>query len=216
MFATDRDLLALEPNLFRDVGWISQRLVIGTGSVAGATLTLSAQDVTLAQAHIEPGHIVLMDGAPYEVLARPSDTTLTISRLRDDPEGDPLAPSPATGKPVVIYTFRPQIALIHAQILRMLGLEPAASDVAGVPTESNITNPAALRHLECLGALYLIYTAATAPDATWRTSHEFNRAQIYRDRFAAERHRTAAALDLDGDGRPDATRRLNLIQFVRS
>ena len=29
MFATDRDFLTLEPNLFRDVLWLSQRLVNG-------------------------------------------------------------------------------------------------------------------------------------------------------------------------------------------
>jgi hypothetical protein len=67
-----------------------------------------------------------------------------------------------------------------------------------------------------LGALHLVYTAATAPDANWNTSNEFSRAQTYRERFAAERQRIAARLDLDGDGEPDATRRLNLIQFVRS
>ncbi len=215
MFASDRDLLALEPNLFRDIGWTSQRLVVGTGSVSGTTLTMSTQDVSFADAGVGAGAVVLVDAAAYEVLARPTATTLTISRLRDDPAGDAVTPSPASGKPVAVYTFRPQIALVHAQILRMLGIEPEAGGAEGEPGESSITNPAALRRLEALGALELVYSAATPPDANFRTSHEFNRAQVYRERFAAERQRAAAAIDLDGDGVPDATRRCNLVQFSR-
>ncbi len=45
MFALDRDLLALEPNLFRDAAWAGQRVVSGVGDVAGETLTLLTQDV---------------------------------------------------------------------------------------------------------------------------------------------------------------------------
>jgi hypothetical protein len=216
MFATDRDLLALEPNLFRDVGWVSQRLVVGTGSVSGTTLTMSAQDVTFDAAGVGAGSVVVVDSAPYEVLARPTATTLTISRMRDDPEGPAVTPSPASGKPVAVYTFRPQLGMVHGQVLRMLGIEPSATAEPGDVTEASITNPAALRQLECFAALHLIYSAATPPDADYRTSHEFNRAQIYLQRFGAERQRAAATIDLDGDGRPDATRRLNLIQFVRS
>src|SRR3954470_14123560 len=70
MFASDRDLLAMEPNLFRDVGWVGQRLVSGTGGVAGTTLTLTAQDVDFEDGGVGAGCVVLVDGAPYEVLAR--------------------------------------------------------------------------------------------------------------------------------------------------
>ena len=70
MFATDRDLLALEPNLFRDVGWVSQRLVVGTGSISGTTLTMSAQDVAFDGAGVGAGSVVVVDSAAYEVRAR--------------------------------------------------------------------------------------------------------------------------------------------------
>jgi hypothetical protein len=194
---------------------VGQRLVSGTGTISGTTLTLTAQDVNFQNAGVEAGHVALVDGAPYEVLARLSATTATISRLRDDPAGAALTPSPVTGKPVLVYTFRPQAAMVHAQVLRMLGIEPGAAPAQGQPGESSITNPAALRQLEVLGTLHLIYTAAAAPDATWN-EHAFNRVQVYRERYAAERQRAAARIDLDGDGLPDATRRLNVIQFVRS
>jgi hypothetical protein len=180
------------------------------------TLTLTAQDVNFQDGGVGEGDVVLVDGAPYEVLERLTATTARISRLRDDPEGAALTPSPVTGKPVLVYSFRPQLGIVHGQVLRMLGIEPGAEPAEGEPGEGDITNPGALRQLEVLGALHLIFTAAAAPGATFRDSHEFNRAQIYRERFAAERQRAAARVDLDGDGLPDATRRLNAVQFVRA
>jgi hypothetical protein len=216
MFATDRDLLVLEPNLFRDVQWVGQRLVSGTGSISATTLTLASQDVGLDAAGVAAGHIVVVDGAPYEVLARLSASAATISRVRDDPDGAALTPSPVTGKPVQVVTFRPQIAIVHGQVMRMLGIEPGEPAEDGPPGEESITNPAALRTLEALGALHLTYAAAAGPGASgaW-TSYEWGRAQMYRERFAEERQRAAARIDLDGDGLPDATRRLNVVQFVR-
>ncbi|MEX2218350.1 MAG: hypothetical protein WD749_06275, partial [Phycisphaerales bacterium] len=140
---------------------------------------------------------------------------VTVSRLRADAEADPLPPSPAAGKPVAVYTFAPQLAAAHAEVLRLLGVEPGDEAPEGRVAESAITNPADLRRLECLAALRLIFEAATPAEGAWRTSHEFNRAQIYQGRFEAERQRVAALLDLDGDGVADATRRLNVIHVVR-
>jgi hypothetical protein len=214
MFATDRDLLALEPNLFRDVGWTGQQLVKGIGSISGTTLTLASEDVNFEGAGVEAGHVVQVDGVAYEVLARTGATTVTISRLRDDPGGPAITPSPVTTKTVIVSTFRPQLAIVHRLILRMLGIEPDMPE-PGQPTEASITNAAALRHLECLGALSGIYFASAPPDATW-SDHQFNRVQVYRERYAAERQRAVARIDLDGDGLPDATRRLNTIQFIRA
>src|SRR5689334_13428715 len=82
MFATDRDLLLIEPNLFRDAGIAGQRLLKGTCDISGTTLTLTAQDVDLAAANIGPGHVALVDGTPYEVLTRLTSTTATVSRPR--------------------------------------------------------------------------------------------------------------------------------------
>ena len=214
MFATDRDLLALEPNLFRDVGWHSQLIVSGTGSISGTTLTLTSGAVNFADAGVEAGHVVQVDGVAYEVLARTGSTTLTISRLREGPDAPAIPPSPVTGKPVSVQTFRPQIGTMHRGILRLLGIE-ADMPEPGEPTEANITNPGALRHFEALGTLASVYHGAMPSEATW-SDHNFNRSQIYLQRCADERQRAVARLDLDGDGLPDATRRLNVIQFVRA
>ncbi|MBL8765355.1 MAG: hypothetical protein JNM07_13930 [Phycisphaerae bacterium] len=207
MFANDRDLLVLEPNLFRDAGWAAQRLVNATGSVAGATLTVPGAD--LVALGVGAGNIALLDGVALEVVARESATTLTVSRIRAGP-GDPLIPPPpATDRPVAVWTFLPQLAIVHEQLLRMLGIEPGQAG-PGALTESSVTNPRALALAEALGALHLVFAGAGGSGAP-----EAGRAGFYAARYEAERRRVGAAIDLDGDGHPDCVRRLNVTQVFR-
>lgn len=214
MFVTDRGLLVLEPSLFRDVVWVGQRLVSGVGAVSGTTLAFTSQDVGLDAAGLTEGHVVTVAGAPYEVIERLSATSATISRLRASKGDAPLPPSPATGQPIAVVSFRPQIAMIHAQVLRMLGIEPGDGASGAGPNESDIKNPEALERVEALGAIHLIFAAAAALSPP--NSSLWARAEMYRQRFACERQRAAARIDLNGDGQPDATRRLNFIQFFRA
>jgi len=169
--------------------------------------------VDFAQAGVDAGYVVTVGDAPYEVIARLTATTLTVSRLRAHETDPVLTPSPTSGKPLEVMTFRPQMAVVHAQVLRMIGIEPADPAEPDRPGESSITNPEALARVEALGALHLVYAAAAAP--TEPGSSLWARADFYRRRFAEERRRAAARLDVDGDGVPDATRRLNVVQFVR-
>lgn len=215
MFITDRDLLTFEPNLFRDAGAAGQRLIRATGSIAGTTLTLATYDVDLADADIAAGHVALVDGTPYEVIERLSPTTATLSRLRVYTADPILPPSPATSKPVDIYTFRPQIAQVHAQILRMLGIEPEDLPIPGRVTEDDILNPGALTMVEALGAIYQVYTAADGLTFSPNSSN-FQRARIFADRYQHARDSAYALIDLDGDGLPDSTRRLNCKQLIRA
>ncbi len=211
MFTADRDLLTLEPNVFRDAGWVGQRLLTASGSASGTTLTITSGSYTAAG--IAPGHVLIYDAIPLEVLAVTSATAATVSILRARPT-DPAIPPPALGaKSVVCWTFRPQIALVHTQILRMLGIDPDAPPEAMV-SEASIVNPASLALAESLGALHLIYSAAAA--LSQADSALAARALMYRQRFGEERQRAVARIDLDGDGEPDATRRLNVIQFLRA
>jgi hypothetical protein len=110
-------------------------------------------------------------------------------------------------------TFRPQLEMTHRMVLRMAGIDPDAAPGPGVLTEAAVTNPGALRRLEALGALHLLWAAAGAmlPDK----SPANERARMYRARFDAERQRVAVEIDLDADARPDATRRLNAMMLVR-
>jgi hypothetical protein len=211
MFATDRDLLALEPTLFRDIAWASQRLVTGTATISNGVLIFDTIDADCETAGVSAGGVVVIDTTPYEIIEVISPDELHISLLRPSETGDPLLmPDLAVSTSTSIYTFTPQLEIVHRQALRMLGIEPGASDT---PTEFDITNPAAIRRLESLGALHLIYSAAGA--LTPATSALNTRAELYRNRFNEERQRISIGLDLNADGQPDVIRKLNVVQFIR-
>lgn len=205
MFILDRDLLPLEPLLFRDVAWASQRPVSGIADVAGTTLTATLQDSSFTSAGVEPGFVLVLEGAAFEIVAVHGHDEVEISQPRPSPQSPALPPPPATGRPFQVITFRPQIAAAHAQLLAMLGLAD------GSP--GDITNPEELRRPEALLALSMIYGAASV--LSGEGSPLAQRGAHYRRLFARERHARRALLDLDGDGLPDATRRLDILRLVR-
>lgn len=212
MFADDRDLLVLEPGLFADVAWLGQRLLSATGTIAAGSRTLTIPGADLGAAGVSAGCVVVFDQVPLEITGVTSATTCEVSLIRGEPADAPIAPRPGTNRTLTVFTFRPQIRVVHGQLLRMLGIEPD-SGLPGALTESAITNPRGLWLIESLGALHLIYAAAAAligPD-----SPGWARAEMYRERFGRERWRSTARIDLNADGQPDATRRLNVLQFVR-
>jgi len=210
-FATDRDLLVVEPTLFRDAAFASQTLVqTSDASVASGTLTSAAADFTAAG--VDVGAVVMVAGTPLEVLARLSTTQLTVSRLRESTVDAAIAPAPATAAQLTISTFLPQIRVIHDMLLRAIGVDPA--DPGAAVTEASVTNPSAFRRAEALGALHLIFAAA-APMVR-DDSPLWAKAELHRMRFASERRRLVAGIDLDGDGLPDAARRINVIQLIRA
>lgn len=211
-FAKDRDLLVLEPNLFGDVAFTAQTLVDASGgaSIAGTTLTLpGAQFDALG---IESGHVAVVDRVSLEVVERLTAESLTVSKLRADREGPALAPSSGTDLPVMITTFAPQIEIVHEVLLRTIGID--VGDSHSVVSPSSIVNSSSLIQLESLGTLHLVFAAASA-----LVSDEgllWSKAQLYRQRFSMARGRARVSLDLDGDGRVDAVRTFNTLQFVRN
>lgn len=214
-FATDRDLLGLEPNLFRDVGWVGQRLTKGTGSVSGTTLTVTGADVALDAAGVGAGHVVTIAGAAYEVLERLSATQLTISRLRAGPGDATIPPSAGASGEAVVHTFAPQIAAAHSQVLAVAGLaeEGSPAAVKGARHEGQVLVDAALVRLESLGALALVWAAAAG--ALGAGSPGQQKAEWYRERFERDRERVEVKLDLDGDGAPDELVRLRWARMRR-
>lgn len=211
MFATDRDLLVLEPGVFREVLWLGQRLVRGVGSLSGTTLTMTSQDEGFDDTGVGPGHVVVIDGVALEVISRTSASELEVSRLRESESGAAVGAGSIVSQVVEVSSFGPQLALVHAQTLRMLGLEASGSEISG-PSEDDVVNPHDLRLVVALGALHVVYASASAAGAGELSF----KAAMYRERFSAERQRACARVDLDGDGVPDATRRMNAVQFVRA
>lgn len=214
MFANDRDLLVLEPYLFRDHAWVGQRLARGPASIADGTLVFADVDAELDVAQVEAGCVATLLGSSYEIMGSVGTKTAVVSRLRTWREGPAiLAPDSDEGDAWIV-SFRPQISLVHRQILRMAGIEPdAPAPIDGRLGEDAITNGAALITLEALGTLHLIFAAAAS--VAGPTSPSATRAEMYRDLFREERRRVSVELDTDGDGLPDVARRLNISQFVR-
>jgi len=58
MFIQDRDLLVFEPNLFRDVVWVGQRLTVGVASIGDVILAIEGADVDFENSGVEAGCVV--------------------------------------------------------------------------------------------------------------------------------------------------------------
>ncbi|MFT3687065.1 MAG: hypothetical protein QM783_19440 [Phycisphaerales bacterium] len=215
MFATDLDLLTFDPALFGDVTWIAQRLLSASGTLSGTTLTITTAD--LAAQGVDAGCVVLMSGVPLEVVERLSTTTLRVSLIRWGRAGPVIPPVGLTAGPCEVRTFRPQIALAHRQVLRLLGLADIDADTGGqvgqTLSDTRVTNPGALSMLEALCALNIIYAAAATGAPA--NSPIADKARQFAARAAAERTRIAALIDTNGDGTPDATRRPSVIPLLR-
>ncbi len=209
MFAKDRDLVVLEPGLMRDVAWSGQRVLYVNGSMAGTTLTLGSG--SFLDAGVDAGHVVVFNNVAHEVVSVESASVATVSLMRASTASSPVAGAQSGPTGVVeVWSFVPQIGLVHRQVLAMLGIDP---DGGGDLDEGAVTNPRALAKLEALGALHLIYAAAGAPG---RGGAKFEqRAEMYRQRFSSERERVVAMIDLDGDGIADTARRANVFVLTR-
>jgi hypothetical protein len=213
-FIQDRDLLLIDPYVFRDATPQTQRLVTGEGTLTGSTLSLSLFDTSPGDAAVTAGHVALVNLAAYEVMSRPSPTQLTLSRLRARTTDPGVPPPPGTNVQVVVSTMMHQIELAHRQILWLLGIDPDAAAAPGILTEASILNPGALKLAETLLSLHLICAAAsstTGPDSTLA-----RKAERYWERFDRERQTAAALIDGDGDGRAESIRRLSGMQLLRT
>lgn len=213
VFATDRDLVSMEPDLFGQVAWVGQRLVTSGSAVASSIVTQTTPAVSFADAGVTAGHVLLLDGVPVEVMERTGATTVRVSRMRADSTAPEIPVADDASAKAEVFTFGPQLGMVHRQVLRMLGIEPDGAGITGELTESQITNGSALGRLEALGALHQVYAAASV--AGGPSSGLAERAAAYRGAFEIERGRAVARIDLDGDGKADATRRPNVVQFVR-
>jgi len=212
MFAADRDLLVLEPMLFRDYAWLGQTLIASPMS-SGGSLVEIVGDADFELAGVTAGHVLTVIGSSFEILDRAGATEVIASTLRADRAAPPI-PLPAfTEQNAYVMTFAPQIDLVHRRILRAAGIEPDAAPPPGEPGVLDILNTRELARLEALGALALIYTAAIGPAPAGPIPA---RAEFYRRRFEEARERTLVHFDLDADGVADLSRHLSTVATTRA
>lgn len=216
MVATDRDVLAVEPNVFRDIAWAGQRLVSGSGSTIGGVLTQTPglYDVSFVDADVGTGHVVVHAGVALEVVARIGATSVTVSRIRAS-TSDPVIPVADTGaSQTVVYTLAPQIRMVTDQVYRLLGV--AATGSALGPNQlvpEHVYDIGDIRRAVVMGTLHMAYSASAALSSEGSPLHQ--RTELYRRMFALERERAVVRFDADGDGEPEFTRRMNIMRFER-
>jgi len=210
-FSTDRDLLALEPNVFNDAALISQRrLSVTDAAISGTTLTSVSADFVAAQ--VEDGSVVTVANGPLEVISRVDANTLTVSRPRAKVTDAAIEPGDGSTLTLHADRFAPQATLVHDMLLRLMGLD--SDDASAVIDEDAIVSVGLMAHLESLGTLERAYSAAIA--LTGDDNVELlRRAEQYRQRFCAARERAVILLDVDGDGRADTRLSLATSRLVR-
>lgn len=213
MLAADRDLLAYEPNLFRDLWFLGQRRAVGQADVSEYTLTFYADDSTLADARVSAGGVIVVDGRALEVIERTDENEAIVSRVRDHPGDAAIGPAAASGAPAYVVTFGPQMRLVNDRILRALQVEPVTTPPAQAVLESQVINTDQLRAIVALGTLELVFSAG---GSGFDKSHPHNqRSALYAELYALERDRAWGHIDTNGDGVPDFVRSLSSKTLVR-
>lgn len=215
MFASDRDLLSIEPGLLRMVGWLGQTVARSSdASIDSSGLALTASDGDFVSAGVDAGYIVLVGNIGYEVLGAGSSTQLVISRVRASASDPGIPGESGSGLDMRVVTFRPQIGIAHREILRMGGIEEGEASGEGVVSEGMVTNAADLRLLEATRALQHVFAAAAASGG--QDESLVMKAERYGQMFEQERQRVRIEIDLDWDGVADAARSVSMFRMRRA
>ena len=210
-FATDIDLLHWEPNLLKDATFASQKLISGTGNVAGTAFTISSGSFTDAKVKVDQ---LIKLAAPFDgtfpIITVNSATQLTLSVMYDGlfPDSGPRVPGPVGSASAVTYsihTFFPQIMIVSDLLLQAAGLKEDQSDA--------ILNPTALKRPCTLGALQMIYSALAAAAA--EPADFIVRADLYERLYRRALRCANVEIDMDGDGIPESRRALNVLELKR-
>lgn len=210
-FIVDRDLLQLEPSMFVDASSVGTLLASGTdGSVSGGTL--SSASVNFATRGVDEGHVALVAGDVLEVLARPSASSLTVTRPRGDASQPTIPPNAGSSLQFSVTTFERQIAEAEAWALGALGID--AHDPVKPLSPEAIINTDEFARIVALRTICDVFALAAARSVSPATLNL--RRDAYRELLRRTIARTSILLDLNGDGVPDASRRLSTVTLIRS
>jgi hypothetical protein len=205
----DRDILRYEPALFGELHLTNQVLVSGEdGELAGTTFEASSAD--FESAGIEPGDVIylrsadgVLDGA-YEIVAVDSTTQLSVSVLRDDSQGDPIAPQPGRAVADIFYrisTLRPQISAVGLRLMEYFGIQPG--DANSGYSAQDILDTEAIRQVCAFGAIASAYATLSSKAGA---ENLWDKGLHYERLFEKGKERCRLVLDANGDGAADSVR----------
>lgn len=197
MFTADRDLVVLEPVVFRDAAHLSQVLFAGMCSLDQTLVLTDAPPPECPE--IAAGGVALIDGVAMEIVQRAGERELVVSLPRPDRAAAAVAWRTLASARIEVRGFSSLIAVVHRRLLADLGMS-AGGPNADVSREM-VMNPDDWRNVETLGSLSLICTAAAAmrgdDDPMW------GKAEHYRREHAAARRSLVVRVDRDADGVAD-------------
>lgn len=215
---SDRDLLTIEPSMFVDAQ--GEGTLLAEASDANVTrsnrkLTSTASDF-IADG-ITTSHVVVVtypigDNQVLEITSVPTATTLVVSRIRAQSSDPAIGPQEGSSLPIKIITFQRAIDEAQARVLGALGLvDTGQSDDLD---ENDITNPQDVERMVAMLTIARVLARASADDPS--DAGLAARSALYSTRVREVAHQTRALIDLDGDGLPDATRRIDVLSLARS
>jgi hypothetical protein len=207
----DRDLLVLESSLFVDAAGVGTVLASGADGAMSGTSLLSVA-VSFGALGVTEGHVATVAGDALEVVSLPSTNTLMVSRPRMNADEPAIPPAPGTSLEFTVTTFERQIAEAEAWALGALGIDP--HDAVKPLTVEAVVNTDELARLVALRTICDVFAMQAARDDE-ETSAGLRR-DLYRSMLRRAVGRTSILLDLNGDGVPDASRRLSTIVLERS
>lgn len=210
-FATDRDLLILEPNLFRDLPFVSQQRFTSTDAEL-TNASLSSASANFTSLGVTTGDVVLVNDQPLEVLARNHATTLSVSMIRNRITDAAIVPADVSEATLVVRTFGPQITLVHDMLMAMLSID--RDDPDALLGEDAITSTQTMTQLETLATLERIFSAAQA--LTGDNETVTAKARHYHHAFRQVRVAAYVQIDSDGDGTADTIQQPGIGKLTRS
>jgi hypothetical protein len=207
----DRDLLVLDARVFVDAPDAATIRVSGAdGAISGTTLTSAGSD--FAAAEVESGHVIVVAGAALEVVNRLSPTSLTVSRPRASADDPLVPPAPGSGLTFSVVSFESAADEARAWLLSSLGID--SGDPEAPLDEDYVLNLGDFASLEALRVIQQAYALAAAGDPADLSLAD--RAAHFARRLAEQKALASAVIDRDGDGSPDAARRLDIVHMRRT